>query len=745
MGKKALVVAFALLGADCSTSQDRPPGTNRLIHESSPYLLLHAANPVDWFPWGEEAIELARKLDRPIFLSIGYSTCYWCHRMEEDVFEVPEIAAILNAGFVSIKVDREERPDLDEIYMTATQLMTGRGGWPNSVFLTPDLKPFFAGTYFPPEDRPGMVGFPTILGRIDDLWETERAKIEDSAGRIAEGLSGVITSRDDPAGEIPGADVVEASLERLFESFDEEWGGFGGAPKFPSPANLFLLHAKAARGNERALRLLRTTLKRMGEGAIYDHLGGGFHRYATDREWRVPHFEKMLYDNAAIAEVLVETARLTRDPELERLARGTLDFVLEKLTHAEGGFLSAIDAQTDGREGAYYVWSREELENVLEDAELSFLAPILGLDSEPNFEDREYTLYLDGPFSEHASRLGISREELLERLEPVLGKLRRARDERTFPLIDDKVLTDWNGMMIASMSVAGGYFREPRYSRAAAKAAAFLLEELRDGDGRLLHVWRGGDARVEAFLDDYAFLMKGLIALHRETGEAKWLEASERLAEEMEARLRDPKGGYYQTAPRPYLLFQSKTVGDGATASGNGIAVVALLELSELTSKPVYRQRAEAAIRSFAAELTRYPDSARTLALAIDRYHREVEPPLETLAMSVVEARAELVPGSQRFRVVLEFASGWHVNANPASSPYLIPTEVRGGVRDVTYPAGKAMTFSFSDRALSVYDGKVSIEGELGPGVTSLDLVYQACDDTRCLAPVERALELLSR
>jgi hypothetical protein len=744
MAKKALVVAVALLGADCSMPQDRPPGTNRLIHESSPYLLLHAENPVDWFPWGEEAIELARKLDRPIFLSIGYSTCYWCHRMEEDVFEVPEIAAILNAGFVSIKVDREERPDLDEIYMTATQLMTGRGGWPNSVFLTPDLKPFFSGTYFPPEDRPGMVGFPTILHRIQDLWANEREKIEESAARIAAGLGDVIASRNEPAAELPGPDVVQASLASLTQSFDEEWGGFGSAPKFPSPANLSLLHAEAMRGNEDALRMLAVTLSRMGQGALYDHLGGGFHRYATDREWRVPHFEKMLYDNAALAELFTRTWRLTGDPELERLARGTLDFVLEKLTHPEGGFFSAIDAQTDGREGAYYVWRREEIEKRLDPDELELLAPIFGWTGEPNFEGEEYTLFLDGALTRHAERLGTTREELLRRIEPSLRKLRSLRDERPFPLVDDKILTDWNGMMIASMAIGGGAFREPAYSRAAERAAEFLLTSLRGDDGSLRHVWRDGRARVDAFLDDYAFLVRGLLALHRETGATKWLEEAERLVEEMESRLRDPEGGYYQTAPRPYLLFQSKTAGDGAVASGNGVATVALLELFELTSKPLYRARAEAAIRAFTPELRKYPGSARTLALAIDRYHRLAEPPLEILAASVVDARAEL-PSSGRFRVVAEIAKGWHVNANPASSAYLIPTEVRGDVRDLVYPEGKSMKLSFSDEALSVYDGEVAIEGELGPGASSLTLVYQACDDTRCLSPVEKVLALPAR
>ncbi len=471
--KLSLLFALTLASAPCSASQERPPGTNRLIRESSPYLLSHARNPVDWYPWGEEAIELARKLDRPIFLSIGYSTCYWCHRMEEDVFENPEIAALMNASFINIKVDREERPDLDEIYMTATQLLNRSGGWPNNLFLTPDLKPFFAGTYFPPEDREGTLGFPTILRRIEELWRTDRPKIEGAAGNVARGLEQVIASAKDAASDVPAAGASGPAFEALARSFDEEWGGFGPAPKFPSPASLYLLRSLASESNAEALRMLLRTLKRMGEGAIYDHLGGGFHRYATDREWRVPHFEKMLYDNAALAEILVDTYRLTSDPDLERLARGTLDFVLEKLTGDGGGFLSAIDAQSDGREGAFYVWTREEIEKLVTPMELGLLAPAFGLDRPPNFEEHEHTLYLASP----------PEEELRAGMEPALAKLRKARESRPHPLVDDKVLADWNGMMIAAMAKAGSAFHEPRYESAATRAAAFLIDELRSERG----------------------------------------------------------------------------------------------------------------------------------------------------------------------------------------------------------------------------------------------------------------------
>ena len=731
--RPTILFTLTLATVDCSASQERPPGTNRLIHESSPYLLLHARNPVDWYPWGEEAIELARKLDRPIFLSIGYSTCYWCHRMEEDVFENPEIAAMMNEAFVNIKVDREERPDLDEIYMTATQLLTRSGGWPNNLFLTPDLKPFFAGTYFPPEDRQGVVGFPTIVRRVQEIWRTDRAKLEDAASNVAQGLEEAVASADEAAPDVPAAGATSPAFDALARSFDEEWGGFGPAPKFPSPANLYLLHSLASKGNAEALRMLLRTLKRMGEGALYDHLGGGFHRYATDREWRIPHFEKMLYDNAALAEILVDTYQLEPDPELERLARGTLDFVLEKLTGEGGGFLSAVDAQSDGREGAYYVWTREEIAKLLTPSELELLAPAFGLDQPPNFEENEHTLYLASPPG----------EALRAEMEGTLEKLRRAREARSYPLVDDKVLADWNGMMIAAMAKAGSAFREPRYERAAKTAAAFLLDELRSDEGTLLHVWRGGKARVPAFLDDYAFVARGLLILNRESGGSRWLEEAERLAEEMEKELRDPKGGYYQSRQKPYLLFQSKPVNDGAIASGNGIATSVLLELFELTGKATYRERAENALRAFASDLEQYPQGAMTLALAVERYHEAPATSLETLAASVVDARIETT--SPGFRVYLVVKGGWHINANPASSPYLIPTEIQGNVRNVSYPPGKSMTFAFSKEPLSVYDGEVSIELEPERDATELTLVFQACDDTRCLSPVSRKLPLEDR
>jgi len=521
--------------------------TNRLAEETSPYLLLHAHNPVDWYPWGPEAFEKARREGKPIFLSIGYSTCFWCHVMEREVFTNPEIAALMNRWFVNVKVDREERPDLDEIYMTATQLLTGRGGWPNSVFLTPSLRPFFAGTYFPPEDSQGRLGFPTVLTRIHEAWTTRPADVEASSKQITEAMSKVLTAAQPPAATVPGPEAAEAAVAALKKRYDSQYGGFGRAPKFPSPANLYLLAEASRRGDDEAAAMLRRTLEAMSRGGIFDQLGGGFHRYSTDRIWLTPHFEKMLYDNAQLGELLVEVGRERELPELVRAGRATLDFILGDLALPGGAFKSAIDAETDGDEGAYYTWTRDELEEVLgEDSPL--LASLYGFDGAPNFEGGRYILFLSRALEEAAADREASPREFAAHIDGPRWRLLDRRRQREHPLVDDKVLTDWTGMTIAALARAGDLLDEPRYLAAASRAADFLLRQLRDDEGRLLHTWRGGHAKLPAFLDDYAFFVRGLLALDAATGEPRWLSAAARLSDEMEERLRIPAGGYHLNA-----------------------------------------------------------------------------------------------------------------------------------------------------------------------------------------------------
>jgi uncharacterized protein YyaL (SSP411 family) len=735
---------------------------NRLARESSPYLLLHAHNPVDWYPWGEEAFERARQEDRPIFLSVGYSTCYWCHVMERESFSDPEIARQMNDGFVNIKVDREERPDVDEIYMTATQVMTRSGGWPNSVFLTPDLEPFFAGTYFPPRDGLGRPGFPQVLQGVREAWALRRPQLTEQAAAVAEAMQASLAGEREPAESRPDPAVADELQADLAARFDSEWGGFGPAPKFPSPANLqFLLDRK---DDEEARRMLVVTLDRMARGGVMDHLAGGFHRYSTDAQWLVPHFEKMLYDNAALARLYAEAAPLAPEEGFDRVARFTLDFILAAMTSPEGAFLSAIDAETDGHEGAYYTWTEADLEAELPGEDGELYRQVHGLEGAPSFEGDRYVVHLPVPVREQAERLGLSEEELRQRLEPLRAALLAARDRRKPPLIDDKVLTDWNGMMVAAMARVGDLLEEPRYVEAAARAARFVLENLRGESGGLLHAYRGGSARVPAFLDDYAFLVEGLLELHRATGQAHWLEEAVTLVEEQEARLGDDGvGGYFAAGEDPRLLFRARPAFDGAVPSGNGTSALNLIGLAELTGEGRWAERAEGVVRAFGDGITRAPLGHVTLVRALARLAEETlgpsasapevaaPPPsavegLEDEAREAVEIEARLGQNVDEvwkpFTVDLVVRSGFHLNANPTDDPALVPTSVSGvlgPVRNLRYPPAER------EGGLPVYRGRVRIEGEVehrGGGAAAVEVTFQACDESRCLPAVSRLVRL---
>ena len=740
---------------------------NRLAAESSPYLLLHAENPVDWYPWGEEAFERARSEDRPIFLSVGYSTCYWCHVMERESFSDPEIAQQMNDGFVCVKVDREERPDIDEIYMTATQVMTRSGGWPNSVFLTPDLEPFFAGTYFPPRDGLGRPGFPQVLRGVREAWLLRRAEIAQQASAVAEAMEASLAG---PAGAtgaaLPEPGLADALQADLAARFDPEWGGFGPAPKFPSPSNLdFLLDR---RGDEEARRMLVVTLDRMARGGVMDHLAGGFHRYSTDAAWLVPHFEKMLYDNAALARIYAEAAPLAPGEGFDRVARFTLDFVLRELTSPAGGFLSAIDAETDGHEGAYYTWTEADLQSTLSGEDARLFRTVCGLEGPATFEGDRHVVHQPTPLREHAERLGLTEDELRARLEPPRRALLAARERRERPLLDDKVLTDWNGLMIGGMARTGELLGEPRYVEAAGRAADFVLSHLRDGDsGPLLHTYRDGRARVPAFLDDYAFLVEGLLRLHAATGESRWADEAARLVQEQEERLGDPAGGgYFAAGEDPRLLFRARPAFDGAVASGNGVAALNLVELAEITGDPLWTERAEAAIRAFADGMVRAPLAHVTLVRALVRLPaglagvaraaptaaREASVPsameaLEEEARDAVEVEARLGSAEDEvwkpFTVELVVRRGFHVNANATEDPALVPTAVAGvvgSVRNVRYPPAER-----ESGGVPAYRGRVRIEGEIehrGGGAAALEVTFQPCDENRCLPPVSRLVRL---
>jgi uncharacterized protein YyaL (SSP411 family) len=747
--------------------------SNRLARESSPYLLLHAENPVDWYPWGEEAFEKARREDRPIFLSVGYSTCYWCHVMERESFSDPAIADALNEGYVSIKLDREERPDLDEIYMAATQLLTRSGGWPNSLFLTPDLKPFFAGTYFPPRDAMGRPGFSRILASLREAWALRRAEVLQQAATIAEAIQEHLASSAGAPGGVPDADVVSATERALAARFDPVHGGFGRAPKFPSPSNLFFLLDRlrdplARAGEAQAREMLVTTLDRMARGGIQDHLAGGFHRYSTDALWLVPHFEKMLYDNAALARLYAEADALAPGRGFAAVARSTLEFVLAEMTGPDGEFHSAIDAETDGHEGAYYTWTAEELRAALSPDDHALLGKVYGFDGRPNFESTRYVLHLPEPLAEAAVRLGVAEDELRGRLEPGRRALLAVRGRRPRPLLDDKVLADWNGLMIGAFARVSVVLGEPRYLGAARRAAEFVLSRLAS-EGMLLHAWRSGRGRIPAFLDDYAFLVEGLLRLFEATGEERWKQEALRLQAEQDERVLDASaGGYFAAGEDPRLLFRSKPAFDGAVASGNGFAALNLLELAALSGDPALRTRAEGVLGAFSDGIGAAPLAHVTLVRAVARLDRSavaaapaspVAAPssaaaasaresLEDEAREAVEVVGRLGSGEEwkPFAVELKVAKGWHLYANAAGHPSVVSTSmapVLGRLRGLRYPEGEP-SGSGAERVF-VYRERVRFEGEIehkGGGAPSVALTYQACDESRCLPPITRLVRL---
>ena len=732
--------------------------TNRLAEASSPYLLLHAHNPVDWYPWGEEALRRAREEDKPIFLSVGYSTCYWCHVMERESFSDPAIAERMNRDFVNIKVDREERPDLDEVYMAATQVMAGQGGWPNSVFLTPQLLPFYAGTYFPPEDRYGRPGFPTVLASLAAAWKQRRSDVDSQAREMGEALERVLEGSSGPATRLPGPEALDRSLLDLERGFDGSWGGFGSAPKFPTPGNLFLLH-ELADSQPQAAKMLEVTLDRMARGGIYDQLGGGFHRYATDREWKIPHFEKMLYDNGLLLEAYALEWRRRADPEAERVIRETAAFLARELTGPEGGFWSALDAETDGREGAFYAWPREQLLEILGQEEFGFLAPIYGFDGPPFFEG-EYVLHLPFPLAEQAERRRKGRDDLLAEIEPLRRKLLKARSLRRRPLTDDKLLADWNGTAIAGLALAGEVLDDAGLVDQASRAAEFVLATMRGADGALVHSWRDGRSGPAAFLSDYAFLVRGLLALDRVGGDGRWLEAAADLASEQIDRLGDPAGGFFVAERRNDLLFRSKEVFDGAMPGSNSVAALNLLELARRTGERRWAAAAEKTLRAFSGLLESHPAAVRTMALVAGRYERLRRERAEVLvdpgppaagpndskvsASLVVESPGE--DGWCPFTLELEIEPGWHIYPPGVEGGLGGPTTVEGEgveVRELAFPRGVERRPVADEPPVRLYEGRVAIRGELRPESEEGRLVvgFQPCGEGVCLAPGRLALD----
>ncbi len=790
-----------------SSSNPPPPahpqrhhsGPNRLAKESSPYLLQHAHNPVDWFPWGEEAIREARRRDVPIFLSVGYSTCYWCHVMERESFEDPAIGALMSERFVCVKVDREERPDVDHLYMTAVQVLTGRGGWPMSVFIEPErLRPYWAGTYFPPAPRHGLPSFRQALEGMSEAWWTKRADVLKQAGAVGDAVTKELTGARELAGVGVGRPQVAMAVQALMTMFDRTNGGFGGAPKFPQPVYLELLLDVRDRLEERSQRdaidaALRTTLDKMALGGMNDQVGGGFHRYSVDAIWLVPHFEKMLYDQAQLLSVYARAATVYGDAFYARVAQRTAGYVLREMTGGHGGFATAQDAEVDGREGLNYLWTAAEFGVLLGPEDGPLAAAIYGVSEGPNFKDPHHpeqpamnVLRLAERPEATAGRLGLSTEQLLARLDRVNEVLYAARAKRKQPRLDDKVLTSWNGLMIGALANAARLLEAPELAEAGARAAEFVLGTM-VRDGRLLRTWRdggggGGEAKLEGVLEDYAMLAHGLLALERSgEGGAPWGARAKALIEQAEALFGDGRGGWWDTrADQADLFVRARTTYDGAVPSGVSFMLHAQIDLAELEGGG-----AEAAARTLvgvSGPLADSPVSTANSTRGLLRLVSGHEPELvAALADSGATAGWAQVEGTRRgsagadvvevfadqeavsigletpgeFTLRLRIAPGHHlVAADPGAgrgAGGLHPTRVGvaggGGIKAYAdYPPGERLEAGDPEAPL-VYRGevefKVAVErsGDWA-GTPRVTLSYQACTDQECQLPTTVALDV---
>jgi uncharacterized protein YyaL (SSP411 family) len=584
--------------------------SNHLVNETSPYLLQHVDNPVDWYPWGEEALQLAREQDKPILLSIGYAACHWCHVMAHESFEDEETAVYMNNHFINIKVDREERPDLDAIYMSAVVALTGQGGWPMTVVLTPEGKPFFGGTYFPPTPRYQMPSFRQVLASIIQAWETRRADIEQNAGEIANHISRKLVLAGDQA---LSPELFGLAMQKIAQTFDETRGGFGSAPKFPPSMTLeYLLRQHVRDGDKMALHMAEVTLQKMAYGGMYDQLGGGFARYSTDANWLVPHFEKMLYDNALLARVYLHAWQVTGNPLYRRITEETLDFIVRELCHEDGGFYSSYDADSEGEEGKFYVWQPEEIRQVLgDDADLFML--YYDVSERGNWEGKSILNVPRTP-EEVARTVQLDLPEMEAKLAESRRKLLAVRAERVWPGLDDKVLTAWNGLMLAAFAEAGRALNRPDYTAVATRNALFLYETMRMGNGRLLRTWKAGGAgdsvlaKYNGYLEDYAYLADGLLALYQTTFDDRWFVWAQELADMMLAHFADEDGGFYDTSDdHEDLFYRPKDVQDNAIPSANAMAAQVLLKLSLYTGDGNYWEVAEKMVASMYGAMAQYP------------------------------------------------------------------------------------------------------------------------------------------
>lgn len=612
-----------------SKMNQKPKHTNDLIHETSPYLLQHAHNPVRWNTWSEQALSRAKIENKPIFLSIGYSSCHWCHVMERESFKNDEIAKILNKNFISIKVDREERPDIDDIYMSAVVALSGRGGWPLTVFLTPDLKPFFGGTYFPPEDKQGMIGFKRLIIRISEIWkeQEQREKIILDAEQLTQALEKRMSMNTSGYNqEEISKDLLDKAVQELEKSFDPEWGGFGSEPKFPSCGTIsFLLHDYHYNKNKNSLKMATLTLNRMYSGGIYDHLAGGFHRYSTDRKWLLPHFEKMLYDNAQLAHVYSQAYLVTRNKTYLNCAQETLEYVMNYMTDDLGGFYSAEDADVQGKEGLFYLWEQEEINHLLDKKEADIFSLYYNAKKQGNFPYQESyhkgknILHRDEDLSSLSQKYNMSEKELQDMLNSARFKLLEARDQRMRPFLDDKIITSWNSLMISAFSLAYQVLDDNLYLNHAQQASHFIIQNLQNKDGILSRSYRSKERKHFAYLEDYAFFIRALIDLYESDFNTEWIKHAERLTEDMIHLFWDEKTGHFNNTNQYHKnqIVRTITLNDTAVPSPAGVSVEVLIRMGRLFQKNDYLEKSKQILKSTRQNMSRYPQAYMKMLLNV--------------------------------------------------------------------------------------------------------------------------------
>jgi len=656
---------------------------NRLAQEKSPYLLQHANNPVDWYPWGEEAFAKAKALDRPVFLSIGYSTCHWCHVMEHESFEDEEVANLMNQHFISIKVDREERPEIDHVYMSVCRAMTGRGGWPLTIIMTPDKEPFFSGTYFPKNSRGNHPGMMQLIPSIAKNWQQDRENLFGNISKIMDYLKRTNTKS---MGDFPDESVLKDGFSQFLKRYDHEFGGFGKAPKFPSPQDfIFLLKYYHKTKDESALIMVENSLKHMRRGGIWDHIGFGFHRYSTDREWLTPHFEKMLYDQAMLSLAYLETYQITGNEFYAEIARDIFTYVLRDMTSPGGGFYSAEDADSEGEEGLFYLWTVDEVNHILGIEDGKRFITAYNMTEKGNFRDeatRQFNgkniIHQKGNLKDLSRNLKISEKELRKFIQSCRTKLMKERKKRIHPLKDDKILTDWNGLMIAALSKGASVLKEPTYLKSAEKAADFVVKNLRDSKGKLLKRYRNGDAGLDGYLDDYAFMIWGLLNLYEAGFDTKQLNRAIELSEIMEKDFNDnERGGFFLGSDQSEkLIIRAKTGYDGAIPSGNSIAVLIFNRLYRMTGNLRWANLSEKTLRSFSKDLKQMPSgyTAMILGFMYDAYgskeivvvgngrHEETQLLLEELQSLYIPQKIMLFKDTNKKRDPLTKIASWTEN-----------------------------------------------------------------------------------